>query len=65
MNGSLPDVSKTSGSGCFGSQKVPCASLLATDVNDNAGCLNNRGAREFIASRLAPAGAGLLIVAIG
>jgi hypothetical protein len=35
------------------------------DVNDNAGCLNNRSALEFIASRLAPAGAGLLIVAIG
>jgi hypothetical protein len=32
------------------------ASLLAKDVNDNAGCLNERGVRTFIASRLAPTG---------
>ena len=24
------------------------------DVNDDGGCLNNRGALEFIASKLAP-----------
>jgi len=28
--------------------------LLAMDVNDDAGCLNARVARTFIASRLAP-----------
>jgi len=32
------------------------ASLLAMDVNDNAGCLNNRVAWAFFASRLAPTG---------
>jgi hypothetical protein len=28
--------------------------LLAMDVNDNAGCLNQRGARTFFASKLDP-----------
>ncbi|PMZ75461.1 hypothetical protein C1X65_13140 [Pseudomonas sp. FW305-70] len=28
--------------------------MLAMDVNDNAGCLNGRGAYKSIASRLAP-----------
>ncbi|AWY44306.1 hypothetical protein DKY63_02870 [Pseudomonas putida] len=32
------------------------ASLLAMDVNENAGCLNERVARRFFASRLAPTG---------
>ncbi|KQZ93418.1 hypothetical protein ASD60_20735 [Pseudomonas sp. Root562] len=32
------------------------ASLLAMDVNDDAGCLNERGAFASIASRLVPAG---------
>ncbi|AZE88784.1 hypothetical protein C4J97_2083 [Pseudomonas orientalis] len=30
------------------------ASLLAKNVNDNACFLNERGAREFFASKLAP-----------
>ena len=30
------------------------ASLLAKNVNDNAGFLNKRGACEFFASKLAP-----------
>ncbi|MDQ0122840.1 hypothetical protein J2W17_001787 [Pseudomonas lini] len=34
------------------------ASLLAMDVNDNAGYLEVRGALESIASRLAPTGEG-------
>ncbi|AVJ21937.1 hypothetical protein CLM72_09345 [Pseudomonas sp. MYb193] len=33
------------------------ASLLAKNVNDNAGFLSERGAREFFASKLAPTGA--------
>ncbi|SEE55133.1 hypothetical protein SAMN04490194_2746 [Pseudomonas migulae] len=33
-----------------------CASLLAMDVNDNAGHMTNRGALSVIASKLAPAG---------
>ncbi|RAI68137.1 hypothetical protein DOZ80_17180 [Pseudomonas fluorescens] len=32
------------------------ASLLAMDVNDNAGCLNPRGVSAFFASKLAPTG---------
>ncbi|QHF38149.1 hypothetical protein PspS34_07645 [Pseudomonas sp. S34] len=32
------------------------ASLLAMDVNDNAGCLNPRGVPAFFASKLAPTG---------
>jgi hypothetical protein len=32
------------------------AGLLAMDVNDNAGYLNDRGALESIASKLAPTG---------
>jgi hypothetical protein len=32
------------------------ASLLAMEVNDNAGCLNENGALTFIASKLAPTG---------
>ncbi|AWY44075.1 hypothetical protein DKY63_30865 [Pseudomonas putida] len=32
------------------------ASLLAMDVNDNAGCLSARGVWSTIASRLAPTG---------
>ncbi|AZE89935.1 hypothetical protein C4J97_3237 [Pseudomonas orientalis] len=30
------------------------ASVLAKNVNDNACCLNERGACEFFASKLAP-----------
>jgi hypothetical protein len=35
---------------------LPCvgASLLAKNVNDNAGVLNERGVDEFFASKLAP-----------
>ncbi|PTU03465.1 hypothetical protein DBR45_06925 [Pseudomonas sp. HMWF031] len=33
------------------------ASLLAIDVNDDAGCLDERSALACIASRLAPTGA--------
>jgi hypothetical protein len=32
------------------------ASLLAMDVNDDAGCLDERGAWAFFASKLAPTG---------
>jgi len=32
------------------------ASLLAMDVNDDAGCLNARGVLAFFASKLAPTG---------
>ncbi|PTT94198.1 hypothetical protein DBR45_51375 [Pseudomonas sp. HMWF031] len=32
------------------------ASLLAMDVNDDEGCLNERGDLSFIASELAPTG---------
>ncbi|AZE88193.1 hypothetical protein C4J97_1478 [Pseudomonas orientalis] len=32
------------------------ASLLAKNVNDNAGFLHERGAYEFFASKLAPTG---------
>ena len=32
------------------------ASLLAMDVNDNAGCLNERVVQAFFASKLAPTG---------
>ena len=31
--------------------------MLAKNVNDNAGFLSERGAREFFASKLAPTGA--------
>jgi hypothetical protein len=34
------------------------ASLLAMDVNDDAGCLNTRGVLAFFASELAPTGFG-------
>ena len=36
--------------------KIVGASLLAMDVNDDAGCLNERGVWAFFASRLAPTG---------
>ena len=34
------------------------ASLLAMDVNDDAGCLNARGVPAFFASKHAPTGGG-------
>jgi hypothetical protein len=36
--------------------KTVGASLLAMDVNDDAGCLDERGAWAFFASKLAPTG---------
>ncbi|AWY39742.1 hypothetical protein DKY63_07435 [Pseudomonas putida] len=39
------------------------ASLLAMDVNDNAGCLTHSGACTSIASRLAPTGGGVCQIA--
>jgi hypothetical protein len=36
--------------------KTVGASLLAMDVNDDAGCLNQRGVWAFFASKLAPTG---------
>ncbi len=40
----------------FDSTHFPVGASLAMDVNDNACCLNERGVRASIASRLAPAG---------
>ena len=37
------------------------ASLLAMDVNDDAGCLNARGVLAFFASKLAPTGGNAFI----
>jgi hypothetical protein len=37
------------------------ASLLAMDVNDNEGCLDERGALASIASRLAPTKSGFFL----
>ncbi|MGF6091815.1 hypothetical protein [Pseudomonas sp. 18173] len=37
-------------------QRTVGASVLAMDVNDNAGCLNPRGVSAFFASKLAPTG---------
>jgi hypothetical protein len=36
--------------------KIVGASLLAMDVNDDVGCLNERGGLAFFASKLAPTG---------
>jgi hypothetical protein len=36
--------------------KIVGASLLAMDVNDDAGCLDECGVRAFFASKLAPTG---------
>ena len=36
--------------------KIVGASLLAMDVNDDAGCLDERGVWAFFASKLAPTG---------
>jgi hypothetical protein len=36
--------------------KTVGAGLLAMDVNDDAGCLDERGAWAFFASKLAPTG---------
>jgi hypothetical protein len=40
------------------------ASLLAMDVNDNAPCLDERGAQAFFASRLAPTGGFIALVSL-
>ncbi len=36
--------------------KIVGASLLAMDVNDDAGCLNERGVRAFFAGKPTPTG---------
>ena len=38
------------------------ASLLAMDVNDNAGCLNERVAQTIFAGKPAPTGARTLLI---